>query len=94
MQLLLRTVIELDPAHVTLLVAVGQAPGANVDQLTAMWPSPPHLLHPALSTLGQAGLVAQAYQLLGGPQEGRHLTSYGRRFLAFLQETGEVEPGS
>lgn len=84
LQTLLRTVIELDPHHVTLLVAIGQIPGANVDQLTARWPSSPDLLFPALSALQRAGLVSQAYQLIGGPQENRHLTSYGRRFLDFL----------
>jgi hypothetical protein len=94
LQFLLRTVIELDPAHVTLLVAIGHDWSGNVDQLAAKWPSPPHLLFPALSSLGRAGLTSQPHQLVGGPAENWRLTSYGRRFLNFLEETDEAEATS
>jgi hypothetical protein len=92
---LLRTVIELEPAHVTLLVAVGRYAG-NADLLKASWPSPPDLLNAAMATLNQAGLVILAREsaadLLGTTAEGWVPTGYGRRFLDFLQETGEAEP--
>jgi hypothetical protein len=94
LQLLLRTAIELDPPHVTMLVAVGQAPGGAEEQLAARWPSSHDLLAPALSTLQRAGLAQEAHQLIGGRSGNWRLTNYGYRFLAFLQETDEAKPTS
>jgi hypothetical protein len=93
LQLLLRTVIELDPPHITLLVAISQH-GGSPEQITASWPSRPELFRPAVAALDRAGLVAQTPENFGGPAWEWHIGSYGDRFLAFLQETGEVEPAS
>jgi len=86
---LLRTAIELDPAHVTLLVAVGQA-GGNIEYMAARWPGPADLRGATLATLQRAGLVQQPYQLMGGTARSWFLTSYGQRFFTFLEEAGET----
>jgi hypothetical protein len=93
---LLRTVTELDPAHITLLVRVDEHEyAANAQDLVdASWPTHPELLEPALSTLERAGLIHQPSYIKGEPRESWFLTNYGRRFLTFLQETGETEPTS
>jgi hypothetical protein len=93
LQILLRTVIDLDQHHVALLVVVHQA-GGSTYHLGVMWTGPPDLRDAALATLQQAGLVHQQYQLMGGLTDSWRLTAYGNRFLAFLQETGEVDPTS
>jgi hypothetical protein len=77
-------VTELEPAHVTLLVAValhGQRFGQESERIPTNWASPQSLSDPAVAGVERAGLV-------------RHwqLTRYGRRFLRFLEETGEAEP--
>jgi hypothetical protein len=95
LQFLLRTVIALDPAHVTLLVLIGQLevtyPKASdpVDRRAARaelednWRSPPDLMDPALAALEREGL-AHSVMDYGGAQRGWKLHPYGRRFLDHL----------
>jgi hypothetical protein len=75
------------------LLAISQH-GGSPEQITASWPSRPELFRPAVAALDRAGLVAQTPENFGGPAWEWHIGSYGDRFLAFLQETGEVEPAS
>jgi hypothetical protein len=53
LQLLLRTVIELDPPHITLLVAISRH-GGSPEQITASWPSRPELFRAAVAALDRS----------------------------------------
>jgi hypothetical protein len=88
-QFLLRTVMDLDPAHVTLLVAIGQG-STTEDLLQARWPNAYDLLAPAVSILERAGLVERPRQLMGGPARWWGLTAYGHRFFEFLEAADET----
>jgi len=95
---LLRTVIALEPAHVTLLVVIAspqehhEFEGRSVvyrAEITARWSSPPDLLDPAVSLLTREGLVEQRQSFFRdedstGRQPVWCATPYGRRFLEFL----------
>jgi hypothetical protein len=102
---LLRTVIALEPSHVTLLVAIlmpregrGQFAGQKIvgsvqrDEMLAR-SSAPDLLDPALSVLDREGLIERSGSFLGENAKWT-VNGYGLRFFAFLQETGEAEPTS
>jgi hypothetical protein len=89
LQLLLRTVTELDPPHITLLVAIGPG-GGTVPLIATKWPADPILFGPAVATLARADLAEQPVELSGYPPAWQ-LTGYGRRFLAFLEETDEAK---
>jgi DNA-binding HxlR family transcriptional regulator len=90
--------MELDPTHVTLLVAIGQSVGDANERMAAAWrPSPPDLLAPALSVLERAGMVEQPFGPMGGPRRDWYLTGYGHRFFDFLEaaeETALTDRGS
>jgi hypothetical protein len=88
-QFLLRTVMDLDPAHVTLLVAIGQG-STTEGLLQARWPNASDLLAPAMSILERAGLVERPRQLMGGPARWWDLTAYGHRFFEFLEAADET----
>jgi hypothetical protein len=97
LQFLLRTVIALDPAHVTLLVLIGTPrPGrgqmagrmtigsVSREELRAKWSSNPDLLDPGLATLEREGLITK-YGLGDNNGETPHsVNDYGERFLDFL----------
>jgi hypothetical protein len=92
LQLLLRTVMDMDPIHITLLVLIGQLEltdpkasdpidqRAGRDELEGAWSGDPELLDPALSALTQAGVVHSVLDF-NGAARGWKLTPYGRRFL-------------
>jgi hypothetical protein len=107
LQFLLRTVIALEPAHVTLLVVIGtpregrgQMAGRMLDgwvirgEMRAKWTGSADLLDPALSVLEREGLITRYGAGDDSGEIGYSVNSYGKRFLAFLQETGEAEPTS
>jgi len=95
LQLLLRTVIALDPPHVALLVTIGQsvdrsgqtndeeAQRASRDKLAADWPGPTDLLGAVLATLERENLVETITDFNGTPRWVR-VTDYGSRFLDHL----------
>jgi hypothetical protein len=101
---LLRTVIALEPAHVTLLVVIAtraapearhvpQTPGKGsrpvaASRLTRGWQASEDLLHPALATLEREGLI---YSEVDVGEGSWGLRPYGMRFLAFLEEAGEPD---
>jgi hypothetical protein len=93
LQLLLRTLIALDPPHVTLLVLIGkrvdrsdpipEGPTVGEDVLTREWPSSSDLLAPALTALEREGLIEPTRETVNGVRYWR-LLDYGTRFLDHL----------
>ena len=81
---LLRTVVDLDAAHVSLLVLIGEAPGQGSDQLAERWSGPRDLLLAAAVTLERAGLADRMTPLIGAPYKAWSLTMYGQQFLDYL----------
>jgi hypothetical protein len=99
LQFLLRTVMVLDPAHVSLLVLA--MPSAdkplrkrvvNRDNLRGRWPSSEALLDAALATLEREGLIAAHGQDSNVTPQNWIVGPYGRLFFDFLVRSGEAEP--
>jgi hypothetical protein len=100
---LLRTVMALDPAHVTLLVVVATPKqqsywqtdddppefGIEYDELRRRWPAARDLLYLALAALEREGLI-RAVGGFDGERRSWALRSYGRRFFDFLQRVDEA----
>lgn len=97
LQFLLRTVIALEPAHITLLVLIGTlgrgrrqvAERKTVDwvlreELRASWSTNPDLLDPGLATLEREGLTVTHGLADDSGEIPSSLTNYGKRFLNFL----------
>lgn len=89
---LIRTVADLEPPHVRLLVLIATPrPWSTYGYWTASniserWPASAQLLHPLLVHLRNLGLIAQS-------GETWSTTSYGRQLLAFLPK-GPFDTGS
>jgi hypothetical protein len=103
LQFLLRAVIALDPAHVTLLVviatprAVQQAEpdervyhSVRIGEMRDRWPGPPDLMSPALAALEREGLIRRRENFQGLVLLWE-LRPYGRRFFDFLERAGEAQ---
>jgi hypothetical protein len=96
LQFLLRTVIALDPVHVTLLVIIGGPRSARGllagrngvgsvtrEEMGARWSAPNDILSPALSILEREGLI-KLHNSFHGETKGWTLSPYGQRFLDHL----------
>jgi hypothetical protein len=105
LQLLLRTVMALDSAHVTLLVVIGTPrPGrgqmaehrtvgyVRQQELRDRWPSNLALLQPALATLEREGLITRSNLATESGEFPYSLNGYGAYFLHFLRETDDAKP--
>jgi hypothetical protein len=94
---LLRTVIALEPAHMTLLVVIaspregqGQLAGRMIEghvsreEITTRWSSSEDLLDPTLSVLLREGLIRENNAPWNDETRSLSATGYGQRFLRFL----------
>jgi hypothetical protein len=100
---LLRTVVNLDPSHVVLLVIIARPeqprlqPGPDQEVQRAIsreevkyrWPGASALLDPALAVLEREGLVAIGTDYNGSPRSW-HLRPYGELFFRFLEGADEA----
>jgi hypothetical protein len=97
LQFLLRTMVALDPPHITLLVIIGKREGPKVGpyfmwkaerlDIEADWPGPEDVVDAALTTLEGLNLIEERGIEDGWDTDWRlawGVTPYGRRFLDFL----------
>jgi hypothetical protein len=97
LQFLLRTLLALDPPHITLLVIIGKREDPKVGpyfmwkaervEIEADWPGPEDVVDAALTTLEGLKLIEKRGTQDGWDTDWRHawgVTPYGRRFLDFL----------
>jgi hypothetical protein len=91
---LLRTVMALDPAHVSLLVvATSKTAGGrpHIDSIRAdRWSGSRALFEAALATLEREGLIYP--DSTSSPRSVWNVGGYGQLFLDFLVRSGETEP--